>query len=82
MESSNNTTNRGFLKAYNMLPAGEQARIRNKIMDTCDWGADSTFYAKLKGDTPLRKLERTALEAIFKAWNIDVWTGNYIKQAV
>lgn len=81
MESSNNTANRGFQKAYNMLPAGEQSKIRAKIMDTCDWNADSTFYAKLNGSTPLRKLEREALKAIFQVWNIDL-SGNYIKQAV
>ena len=82
MNRANNTTKRGFLKAYNMLPAGEQARVKSKIMETCDWTAESTFYNKVNGNTPLKKLEVAALDAIFKAWNIDVRTGNYIKQAI
>lgn len=78
MDRANKTANEGFQKAYNKLPAGEQTSVKEKIKETCDW-TNSTFYAKLKGSTPLRKLERAALELIFVSWNIDVWTGEYIK---
>ena len=81
MNTVNNTTKRGFQKAYNMLPAGEQDRVREKIKETCDW-QHSTFYAKLNGNTPIKKLEKAALEAIFKAWDIDVWKGEYLTKAV
>lgn len=74
--SVTNTSLRGFVKAYNMLPAGEQDKVRAKIQHTCDW-PNSTFYAKVNGKTPLRKLEIGALDAIFTAWNIDVFTGKY-----
>lgn len=82
MNTGNNTPNVGFLKAYNMLPAGEQAGAREEMMDTCDWTAATTFYAKLNGSTPIKKLEWAALESIFSKWNIDVRTGEYLKQAV
>ncbi len=74
MEKVNNTTNKGFKKAYNLLPAGEQTKVRKKIQETCGW-TTSTFYLRLKGETSLRPLERIALESIFNAWDIDVWTG-------
>lgn len=64
-----------------MLPAGEQDKVKEKIKETCDW-PHSTFYAKLNGTTPLRKLEIAALKAIFEAWNIDLKTGEYLKQVL
>lgn len=82
MNTGNNTSNAGFLKAYNKLPADQQANVRNEILNTCDWGAATTFYAKVNGNTTIKKLEWAALAEIFSRFNINVRTGEYIKQLV
>ena len=77
MNKGSNTTIRGFQKAYQMLPAGEQDKVRDEIKKTCEW-QHSTFYAKLNGNTPIKNLEWQALEEIFEAWNINARTGMYL----
>jgi hypothetical protein len=81
MKSKNNTLNRGFLKAYDLLPAGIQSDVRNQIQKSCDWNADSTFYAKVKGTTPIKSPEWRVLEEIFQAHGIDVHSGKSLKSA-
>ena len=78
MSSTNNTNLRGFRKAWGMLPADEQPRIKEKIKQTCGWSSDTTFSTRMMGHSELRPLELQAIKAIFAAWNINVETGKYI----
>nr|WP_321356919.1 hypothetical protein [uncultured Draconibacterium sp.] len=80
MADSNNTTNGGFRKAWGMLPADEQPKIREKIKETCGWASNTTFSQRLNGHSEFRPLEVEALKAIFAAWNIDFEKAEYIKQ--
>lgn len=82
MKIKQKTQLEGFAKAYDLLPAGVQSNVRDKIKDTCDWQAESkecgTFHNKRKGASPINKLEAKALKTIFAKYNIDVATGEYL----
>ena len=78
----NNTANEvkaNFRKAYGMIPADYQAEFREKLKEQTVW-SHMTFHNKRKGSTTFTPLELRAVEAAFAAYNIDAWTGEYIKQ--
>lgn len=81
MKDSSNTANKGFRKAWGMLPADKQPEIRTQIQTTCGWSTktDTTFSLKLNGHLKLNPLEYEAIRKILAGWNIDIETGEYIK---
>jgi hypothetical protein len=74
-----NVVSDNFIVAYGMVPADYQTPLRKKIMDECDWQTDMTFHSKRKGDVKIRKPEVPVIEAAFAEYNINAWTGEYIK---
>ena len=73
---------KNFMIAYGMVPAAKQLELRNSLMETCGWKAFKTFHAKRQGLVKITILEIPAIEAAFEKYNIDAWTGEYIKQFV
>ncbi len=72
----------GFIRAYDMLPGGIQYDVRDEIIKSCGWSCESkslsTFHNKRRGATPISRLEAKELKRVFKKYNIDVETGNYL----
>lgn len=64
----------GFEKAWKALTKVQQRAVEMEIRYECDW-ALTTFYSKYKGIRPVRKLEVPVVEAAFRKFNIDPWTG-------
>jgi hypothetical protein len=82
MEVKNNTTNVGFSKAWDLIPIGKQLEVRLEIQEKCEWKSHQTFYNKRNGKFPVSYPETIVLKGIFERFNIDVETGEYIKQLV
>ena len=76
-----NTLNqvKNFHIAYGMVPAAKQLVLRNNLMEICGWKAFKTFHAKRQGLVKITILEIPTIEAAFEQYNIDAWTGEYIK---
>jgi len=79
MNRQSNTANEGFLVAYGLIPAKYQAEVRERIINKCEWGSRSTFYQKMKAQTPIKGLEIEAVTKILAEYNIS-YNGEYIKQ--
>jgi len=69
-----------FSEAYDRLPAIEQTSVRDRIMQECGWKSFPTFYSKKDGNVKIRKTEAPVIEGIFSEYNINCWTGQYIRQ--
>ena len=82
MESVNNTETAGFLAAYEMLPAGIQSKVRERIQKECDWRSDFTFYGKVKGTARIKNPEWKVLEEIFADYGIDAHTGKTYQPSI
>ena len=67
----------GFEKAWDKLTKDQQRLVEMEIRYECDW-ALTTFYTKYKGIRPVRKLEIPVVEAVFRKFNINPWTGETI----
>lgn len=70
---------KNFHAAYGMVPAAKQLELRNNLMEICGWKAFKTFHAKRQGLVKITILEIPAIEVAFEQYNIDAWTGEYIK---
>ena len=82
MNKENNTTNVGFQKAWDLVPGGKQKETREKIMEMCEWKSRVTFYNKINGKAEATYPEMVVMKGIFEDFNIDMETGEYIKQLV
>lgn len=71
---------RQFIQAYNSAPADKQRTIRESIMKLCGWRSPVTFYAKAKGEFPLRPPEINIIKEQFKEIDLNAFTGKPIKE--
>lgn len=74
-----NAVKNNFRKGYDMLPSKFKTNVRIKIMNGCDWLTQQTFYNKLNGKKIIRSPEKIVIEKIFAEYNLDAWTGEYLK---
>jgi hypothetical protein len=63
-----------------MLPAIKQRDVQNEIMDLCGWVTVRTFIQKKFGRVPIRPPEKEIIERIFERFNLNAWTGEYIRK--
>lgn len=63
----------GFSEAYMRVAAGDQAKLRNEIIEKCGWKTRVTFYQKKNGVRPVRFLEKPVIEAVFRSYGVDPW---------
>lgn len=82
MRVKNNTIIRGFSEAWDLLPGGKQKEVREEIQQKCGWRSRMTFYNKRNGSFTVTYPELVVIKGIFEAYNIDIETGEYIKQLV
>lgn len=82
MRTKSNTTISGFSKAWDLIPGGKQFEVREDIQLKCGWSSRQTFYNKMCGRNAITNPELVVLKSIFEPYNIDVETGEYIKQLV
>lgn len=68
-----------FNKGFEMLPAIYQKKVRLEIMACCGWSTEQTFINKKFGRVPIRPPEEIVVINIFKTYNLDPWTGKYLK---
>ena len=57
------------------LPAHAQTKLRDAIVKECGWKSLMTFYTKKKGTSKIGVLEIKVIEAEFKKYGINPWTG-------
>jgi len=69
-----------FIEAYQMLPQKYLEPLKEEIKGKCGWNTDSTFHRKRLGTVRIRLPERQIIEEVFAKYNINAWTGEYIKQ--
>ena len=68
-----------FIRGYEMVPAKMQTKVRDEIMKKCGWSSIMTFHLKRKGKRPIKILEVPVIETVFSQFNINPWTGEYLK---
>lgn len=78
VNNTKNAVSPNFNKAYGMLPASKQVEFRENLKEKCGW-SHMTFHNKKHGETSFSPLEIGAVEEAFAEFNIDAWTGKYIK---
>jgi hypothetical protein len=64
----------GFVKAFRRFTKEEKPAAMNEICAMCYWSIP-TFWIKLTGRRPLRKIEVDVLNKFFAQRGIDAWTG-------
>jgi hypothetical protein len=80
----NNTKNglkafRKFKAAYNMLPHKKKPEVKENIMRNLGV-SEVSFYQKMNAKQPLSLIEVHFIEGLFKKWNINAWTGDFIHE--
>lgn len=68
-----------FRQAYGMVPASKQLELRDNLMKVCGWKSFKTFHSKRQGLVKITRLEVPEIEKAFEKYNIDAWTGRYIR---
>lgn len=71
-------TKRPFKPGFDMLPRIKQETVQTEIMRRCGWGSLPTFIKRKFGRIPLRPPEVDIIVEIFKVYNLDPWTGEYL----
>ncbi len=72
------TVKRNFIKAYGMVPAMYQTRLREAIIEECGWSGLTVFHHKRKGNSKIYRLEIPVIVKHFATYNIDAWSGEYL----
>jgi hypothetical protein len=69
---------RKWKAAYNMLPHAKKPEVRQNIIDNLGIH-ENTFYKMMNGHVPMSPVEQLFVEGLFKKWNIDVWSGEFLE---
>ena len=78
MNSETNTAEvvkTNFIAGYGNLPAVQQIPFKNAVMKECGWNSLVTFHNKRRGLVRITPPEIQILEAHFKKFGINPWTG-------
>ena len=72
VKSEKSTLSDQFHKAYYELPVGLYSEVKREIMEETGWKT-SSFYNKLRGSRPFKKLEIKAVADVFRKHGVDVF---------
>jgi hypothetical protein len=65
-------SNKQLKLAYDRLPFDIRSKVREELCQVLFW-KPSTFYTRYSSSVPIRKIEKTSIEQVFRKYGVDVF---------